>query len=71
MSLEDELALKAMLCNRLDVLANAVQSMSRLYESHEELNDLVDISNVVPMSLDEWYLEILAKKEEIEEQLQN
>lgn len=70
MSVEDDMALKAMFCNRLDVLANAVRSMSDLYLNHEEMNELVDIVHLIPMSLDEWYYELVAKKEETEAQLQ-
>lgn len=37
-------------------LANAIRELSNLYDI-DELNDEVDISKLIPYSLDEWYIE--------------
>lgn len=50
----------------LRALTAVVGQLSRLYDEHEELNDQVDISQIVPMSLDDWEVEIDAKIYEIE-----
>jgi len=47
-------------------LEAVVGHLSRLYEEHPELNDLVDIQNIIPMSLDDWEAEIGAKVDQIE-----
>lgn len=46
------------LTNYLKDLQRVVSRMSALYDKHEELNNDVDIQAIVPMSLDEWALQI-------------
>ena len=53
--------LAKLLCQLRDV----AQSMLDLYEAHDELNDDVDISKVIPMSLDDWVCELDAKIDEL------
>lgn len=43
-----------------------VGQLSSLYEEHPELNDQVDIKNIIPMSIEEWEVEIANKVDFIE-----
>jgi len=47
-----------------------VAKMLTLYEANDWLNDAIDIQNVIPMSIDEWALELGAKVNELDAMLQ-
>lgn len=49
---------KITLLKCLSSLSKAVGALSNLYYEHEELNDQVDISQIAPMSLDDWEIAI-------------
>lgn len=52
-----------------EVIAKAVGALSLLYEAFPELNNL-EVSRVVPMSLDEWAVEFDQVIHNIKEQYQ-
>lgn len=60
--------LKERVIEELRDLETVVQRMSTLYDQNPDLNDLVDISKIIPLSLDEWYCEIGGVIEEIEKE---
>ncbi len=43
-----------------------VGELSKIYEQNPELNDIICISNIIPMSLDEWSLALTVKIEELD-----
>lgn len=49
----------------LTILGVAVHDLLLVYDNYSWLNDKVDISNIIPMSLDEWHLEINSKIDEV------
>lgn len=63
--LDDQDCRKLLVGLHLKRLADVVKEMWDLWEAHDCLNDEVNIENLVPMSLDEWYHEITAKADEI------
>lgn len=50
-------------------IATIAAKMSAVYAINPWLNDSIDIANVIPMSVDEWYNELMAKCEEIDKEL--
>jgi len=58
--------LNLLICH-LQQLSQTVFNMYALYEQHEWLNNDVNIQDIIPMSLDEWHLEINTKVNEIRE----
>ena len=43
-----------------------VGELSKTYEQNPELNNIICISNIIPMSLDEWALALTVKIEELD-----
>jgi hypothetical protein len=52
---------KVRLVHGLKMLNIGVETLLHAYEEYPELNDQVDISQIVPGSLDEWSSDIDAK----------
>jgi len=46
-------------------LSRSAFDLLRLYENNQWLNDEIVISDLIPMSLDEWHIEINTRAEEI------
>ena len=42
----------------LENLRNSVNTLATVYEDYPTLNNEIDIQKIIPMSLDEWVLEI-------------
>jgi exosome complex RNA-binding protein Rrp4 len=57
----------ARLIHGISDLYGVVGGLSNLYTYHPELNDQVDISIIIPKSLDEWELDIRDKLSELDE----
>lgn len=45
---------------KMKQLHNAVKDLSNLYEDNDWLNDEYSIASLVPMSLDDWEMELTA-----------
>jgi Mg2+/Co2+ transporter CorC len=58
-------AVVADLISELEVLEYIVGHMSDLYDENEWLNDAVDIQSIIPMSLDDWLVKIIAKIQQL------
>lgn len=54
------------LVSLLEELKDVASRMNDLYEEHPELNDEVEISDIIPMSLDEWACQIPESIEKIQ-----
>jgi len=54
----EERAVLDLLCVELLKLNMSVYAMLELYNRYTWLNDEIDISSIIPMSLEEWHLEI-------------
>lgn len=55
-----------LLINDLHKLGDVVFNLLRLYERCPWLNEQVNIESIIPMSLDEWHLEINTKIAELQ-----
>ena len=55
----------------LEEMTATVGAMVNMYEQNDWLNDEVDISQVVPMSLDEWQIALAAKIGELGQKWQH
>ena len=52
-------------------LAELAARMELLYEQFPELNEWAKISDVIPDSIDDWYVLLLSKRDEIAQQSQD
>jgi|GEM_PF-2906860 len=62
---DQQIAGLVILMQALRQLSNIVLMLTCLYEADQWLNDVISIESILPMSLDEWHLEINAKIDEI------
>lgn len=53
------------LCDILDLLKLVIEWMISLYGENDWLNEAIDISNIVPMSLDEWWSATSIKEKQL------
>lgn len=63
---EEKKAQLSLLKNELVKLGKVVYRMLEIYEGNAWLNDELDITEIIPGSLDEWHLGINGKIYEIE-----
>lgn len=51
--------------DELEGVQKHVAELSNIYEQNPELDDEISLENIVPLSLDEWNLVLIAKIEEL------
>lgn len=65
MRLSQAISRHAVLIDKMRALADWTAGMSELYEDNMELNEEFDISYLIPMSLDEWNMAVIAWLDEV------
>lgn len=62
---EEQKAQVQLVSDELKKMAEVVYRMLEIYDKNDWLNDEIDITSVIPMSLDEWHLELNTKSAEL------